>query len=94
MNISVLTNEEMQEFKKAMIEEFESILKKHLEKINNEPEVVLLKSHQVQRMLAISPGTLQNMRTNGTLPYSKVGGITYYLKADILKIINDNKRND
>lgn len=94
MNVSVLTDEEMQEFKKSMIEEFEMVLKKHLEKINNEPDFVLLKSHQVQRMLAISPGTLQNMRTNGTLPFSKVGGITYYLKDDILKIIKDNKRNN
>lgn len=94
MNVSVLTDEEMQEFKKSMIEEFEMVLKKHLEKINNEPDFVLLKSHQVQRMLAISPGSLQNMRTNGTLPFSKVGGITYYLKDDILKIIKDNKRNN
>ncbi|WP_299207422.1 helix-turn-helix domain-containing protein [Brumimicrobium sp.] len=94
MNISVLTEEDLQAFKHSMIEEFEMVLKKHIEKVNKEPELVLLKSHQVQRMLAISPGTLQNMRTNGTLPFSKVGGITYYIKDDILKIIQDNKRND
>jgi hypothetical protein len=47
-----------------------------------------LKSAEVRQLLKISPGTLQNLRVNGTLRYSKVGSIIYYKYDDILKILN------
>lgn len=34
-------------------------------------------------MLKISPGTLQNLRVNGTLRFTKIGGIIYYSYEDI-----------
>jgi len=42
-------------------------------------------------MLGISPGTLQNMRINGTIPFTKMGGILFYDSEDIRKILEDNK---
>ena len=50
-----------------------------------------LKSAEVMEMLQISPGTLQNLRINGTLPYSKMGGIIYYDSEDIQKVMNDSR---
>ncbi|HEY9002069.1 MAG TPA: helix-turn-helix domain-containing protein [Mucilaginibacter sp.] len=47
-----------------------------------------LKSNQVRKMLNISPGTLQNLRINGTLRYTKVGSILYYKAEDIDKLMN------
>ena len=41
-------------------------------------------------MLNISPGTLQNLRINGTLRFTKMGGIIYYKLEDINKILEDN----
>ena len=38
-------------------------------------------------MLGISPGTLQNLRINGTLTYSKIGGMMYYRYQDIMKLL-------
>nr|WP_255480556.1 helix-turn-helix domain-containing protein [Mucilaginibacter sp. E4BP6] len=29
-------------------------------------------------MLHISTGTLHNLRTNGTLPFTKIGGVVFY----------------
>ncbi|WP_051292976.1 helix-turn-helix domain-containing protein [Olivibacter sitiensis] len=46
-----------------------------------------LKSVEVRRLLGISPGTLQNLRVNGTLPYRKVGGSMYYRREDIRKMM-------
>jgi hypothetical protein len=46
-----------------------------------------LKSHQGKRMLGISTGTLQNLRNNGALPYSKIGGIIYYSADEINKLL-------
>ena len=42
-----------------------------------------LKSYEVRKLLNISPGTLQNLRVNGTLRYTKIGGLLYYKLEDI-----------
>jgi excisionase family DNA binding protein len=52
-----------------------------------------LKSYQVQKMLGVSPGTLQNLRINGTLPFAKVGGTILFAYEDIMKVIEQNKFN-
>ena len=46
---------------------------------------------EVRELLGISPGTLQNLRVNGTLPYTKVGGVVYYQSDDILKMLEENR---
>jgi hypothetical protein len=50
-----------------------------------------LKSNEVQKMLDISSGTLKNLRLNGVLPHSKIGGTMYYNYGDILSVLNKNK---
>jgi Helix-turn-helix domain len=47
-----------------------------------------LKSSEVRKLLKISPGTLQNLRINGTLNYNRVGGTIYYKYEDIIKMLN------
>jgi hypothetical protein len=46
-----------------------------------------LKSAEVREILKISPGTLQNLRINGTLKYKRIGGIIYYNYDDIVKML-------
>ena len=46
-----------------------------------------LKSAEVRNILKISPGTLQNLRINGTLKYKRIGGIIYYNYEDITKML-------
>ena len=46
-----------------------------------------LKSAEVREILKISPGTLQNLRINGTLKYKRIGGIIYYNYEDIVKML-------
>jgi hypothetical protein len=50
-----------------------------------------LKSNEVRKLLNISAGTLQNLRVNGTLTYTKIGGILYYSSNDLEKVIETNK---
>jgi hypothetical protein len=52
-----------------------------------------LKSSEVKNLLRISPGTLQNLRINGTLTYTKIGGIIFYSYEEILKVMEQNKVN-
>jgi hypothetical protein len=42
-----------------------------------------LKSYEVRKMLGISPGTLQTLRNNGKIPFTKMGGLTYYDAAQL-----------
>jgi len=44
----------------------------------------------VMHALQISPRTLQTLRSNGTLPFSRIGNKLYYRRQDILKILYAN----
>jgi len=46
----------------------------------------------VKKLLGISPGTLQNLRINGTLPFTKIGGVILYDYEDIQKMLSNHKR--
>ena len=46
-----------------------------------------LKSYEVRKLLGISEGTLQNLRLNGTLPYTQIGGLMYYRYEEIRKLM-------
>ena len=81
----LITKGDLAEFKTNLIAELKAI-------INHQPEVKKwLKSAEVKQLLKISPGTLQNLRVNGTLSYTKVGSIIYYAHADIEKLLQINK---
>jgi hypothetical protein len=46
-----------------------------------------MRSADVRKLLNISPGTLQNLRINGTLTFSKVGGRMFYKPQDVDKML-------
>ncbi|MFD2967737.1 helix-turn-helix domain-containing protein [Sphingobacterium bambusae] len=52
-----------------------------------------LRSAEVRKMLGISPGTLQNLRVNGTLPYRKIGGSMFYARQDIERMMKGGSVN-
>ncbi|GHV44176.1 hypothetical protein FACS1894180_5210 [Bacteroidia bacterium] len=49
-----------------------------------------LDNQDVMHLLHISPRTLQTLRSNGTLPFSRIGNKIYYRRQDIEKILSDN----
>jgi hypothetical protein len=49
-----------------------------------------LDNQDVMQALHISPRTLQTLRSNGILPFSRIGNKIYYRRQDILKILSDN----
>ena len=50
-------------------------------------------NQDVMQMLHISQRTLQTLRSNGTIPYSKIRGKFYYKVSDIEKLLQDNYYN-
>lgn len=49
-----------------------------------------LDNYKVMTLLRISYRTLQTLRSNGILPYSKIGRKVYYRREDVQKILADN----
>lgn len=88
MSVEIITKEDLIQTKDEIIQEMKRLVSKQYL-----GEKRLLKAKEVMKVLGISPGTLQNMRINGTLPYSMVGGLTYYVYEDILKVIERNMKN-
>ena len=87
MNFDLLTREDLQAFKRELLEEIRLIVQPYAEKKD------WLKSADVQKILACSPGTLQNLRINGTLPFTKIGGTMYYASSDVMNVLQTNRRN-
>ena len=76
----------------ADLEHFRSELIKEIRYLLNQKSAGVqkqwLKSHEVRRLLQISPGTLQHLRDTGQLPFSKLGGIIYYEHEAINAMLN------
>lgn len=86
MAVEIITKDDLMRFKRDLLTELHELIK---EKTQEQPQWI--KSPQVRKLLNISPGTLQNLRINGTLPYTKVGGVIYYSMADLEKVMQSRK---
>jgi len=94
MATTIITPDDLEQFKWDLLSNIKEILDKKQDKPLPLQEVKKwIKSHQVQRLLGISPGTLQTLRINGTMPYSKIGGILFYDKEIIERMLLENMRN-
>jgi hypothetical protein len=87
MAIEVLTKEDLNQFKTELLSAISQLVI-----ANPQNKQKWLKSKEVLELLTISPGTLQNLRINGTLTYTKIGGTIYYDQDDINKILERNKK--
>ena len=88
MPAQILTTDDLREFKVEMLEE----IKKLLWQNGVHPVKKWLKSPEVRKLLGISPGTIQNLRLNGSLPFTKIGGIIYYDSEDVQKMLLSRKQ--
>lgn len=83
MAAEIITKEDLQEFGLQLLNQIKGLLGQAFE----EPKK-WLKSYQVKNMLKISDNTLQTLRDNGTIPFTKIGGILYYSIDDINKVLS------
>lgn len=76
--IELITKDDLKNFKTELLIDIKNLLK---------PEDSIskkwLKSGEVRKLLNISPGTLQNLRINGTLRFTRIGSIMFYKLDDI-----------
>jgi len=85
----ILTREDLDRFKQDVINEIRSLIEN--QKVESKKWI---KNTEVKKMLNISHSTLQALRANGTLSYTKVGGTIYYDTEEIDKLLEQNKVNN
>ncbi len=91
MPATIVTTEDLMEFKIELLEEIKKLL--NSQSGSGSGSKKWLKSTEVMKLLQISPGTLQNFRINGNLPFTRIGGSIYYDADEINKILMANRIN-
>ncbi len=86
MAAEIITKEDLQNLKQELLNEIGKLIGKDGEQKNE-----WLRSSQVRKMLNISANTLQSLRVNGTLNYTKVGSIFYYKLEDINRMLRGRR---
>ena len=83
-----ITKEDLQDFKKELLEEIQLLLhsSEHLRKR-------WLRTEDVIKLLKISPNTLQHLRNTKQIPFFKISGILYYTYEDIEKMMEKAKQD-
>lgn len=87
MAATIITTEDLYEFKLELLND----IKKLVNNPSGNAPKKWLKSNEVREFLGISPGTLQNLRINGTIPYTKIGGVIYYDYEEIVALLEQNR---
>jgi len=87
MNVELVTKNDLDNLRDTLLKELRSL-------VGIKPDTKkYLKSSEVRDILGCSPGTLQNLRVNGTLEYTKIGGTIYYSSASVDEVFEKNKRS-
>jgi hypothetical protein len=84
----LLTKQYLDDFKDDLLTAIGDMLNAGASKVSKQ----WLKSGEVKKLMNISSGTLQTMRSSGVLPYTKIGGLIYYNAQDIHKMLDGKKR--
>lgn len=83
MLIDLITREDLNEFRNLLLNDLKQLIQPQSQQAKQ-----WLKSYEFRKLLNISAGTLQNLRINGTLAFTKIGGLMYYKYSDIEKVMN------
>jgi hypothetical protein len=82
-----VTVADLKTFKNELLQELVALLTSG----TLEVEKKWLKSYEVRKMLKISPGTLQSLKSSGVIPYTKIGGVHLFDAEDIHRLLELGK---
>ena len=90
----LITLGDLLEFKTNLLQEMSILLKPLVQQGTKDPVKRWLKADEVRAMLRISPGKLQYLRDTGMIPFTKLGGITYYDYNEIEAVMESGKHEN
>ncbi|MEJ7693491.1 helix-turn-helix domain-containing protein [Daejeonella sp.] len=85
----LVTVEDLIDFREALLND----LRKLIAATSGGVAKKWLKSAEVQEMLRISSGKLQYLRDSGVIPFTKLGGVTYYDSEEIDQLMKSTSSN-
>ncbi len=87
----IVTKEDLRQFGLLLVDKIQAVFYEmnYRQKGLLEPE--WLKSKAVRKLLDISAGSVQNLRTSQKVRFKKVLGSYYYNKEDLQKLFDDDK---
>ena len=86
--MNLATREDLELWKNELVREVKDLIKGEIPQPKK-----WVKSGEARKMLECSPGTLQNLRRNGTIEFTKIGGTLYYSMDSINETLESNKVN-
>ena len=86
--MNLATREDLELWKNEMLQGVKDLIKGEIPQPKK-----WVKSNEAKKLLECSSGTLQNLRQNGTIEFTKIGGTLYYSMESILETLEGNKQN-
>lgn len=85
----LITVGDLETFKTDLLTEIAGIVKTN----SGQAAKRWLKATEVRKLLGLSPNTLKNLRLNGTLPCTQLGGVFYFDYQDLQKVFEELKNS-
>ncbi|MNF83223.1 hypothetical protein D3C85_401200 [compost metagenome] len=87
----IVTKEDLRQFGLHLVDKIQAVFKDKDSGRKETLEPEWIKSKSVRKLLDISAGSVQNLRTSQKVRFKKVLGSYYYNKEDLLKLFDDDK---
>jgi hypothetical protein len=87
MSIEIVTKEDLQIFRKQLVEDFRDILNQSRKPTNEHPEGY--KTAHVRKMLGCSVNKLVALRISKKIRWKKIVGTIYYNKDDVRRLLEE-----
>lgn len=85
----IVTKEDLRQFGLLLVDKIEAVFKAKDSGRKETLEPEWIKSKSVRKLLDISAGSVQNLRTTGKIRFKKVLGSYYYNREDLQKLFSD-----
>jgi hypothetical protein len=82
MSLELITKDDLEKFRQTLLEDIRLIIQPSVKPLDE-----WLRCSEVRDLMKISTGTIQNLRITGKLKSNKVGGIHFYRRSDVEKMI-------
>ncbi|MWB92913.1 DNA-binding protein [Flavobacterium sp. GA093] len=87
----IVTKEDLRQFGLLLVDKIQALFKDKDSGRKETLEPEWIKSKSVRKLLDISAGSVQNLRTTQKIRFRKVLGSYYYNREDIQKLFSDEK---
>lgn len=86
-----ITKDDLRQFGLMLTDKMRTVITEAVQSKKDEMDTDWMRSKSVRRLLDISAGSVQNLRTSNKVRFKKILGSYYYNKEDLLSLFKDEK---